>query len=332
MNYNSFIGVDVSKLSFDAFIYGKSLKKQFSNSEKGFSSFISWLKKAINIKELSQVLICFEHTGLYSMNLAFYLQKHSIDFVIVPALDIKRSLGTIRGKSDQLDAERIAQYAHQKREKLTPTVLPSQVILKLQPMLSLRSKLIEDRAGYKVSSNERKSVYSVKDSKELFDVYKSVIQVLDQKIKDLELAINKLLQTDPEIKKNFTLINGIKGVGPLTAAYLIAYTHNFTRFDSWRKFACYSGIAPFPHSSGTSVRGKTRVSHLANKQIKSLLFLSAIVAVKCEPELKSYYQRRLSEGKSKMSTLNIIKNKLISRVFAVVQRQSEYIEQANVAA
>lgn len=326
MNYNLFIGIDVSKLTFDAFIHGKSLKKQFDNSERGFSSFITWCRKATNSPKLDHGLICFEHTGLYSMSLALYLQKNSIAFAIVPALDIKRSLGNIRGKSDQLDAERIAQYAYQKREKLSPTILPSVTILKLQPMLSLRNKLIEDRAGYKVSCNERKSVYSIKESKELFDVYKSVIKVLDQKIKDLELAIKALLKTDPEIKKNFALITGIKGVGPVTAAYLITYTHNFTRFDSWRKFACYSGIAPFSHTSGTSVKRKTRVSPLANKQIKSLLFLCAVVAVKCEPELNSYYQRRVNEGKSKMSTLNIIKNKLIPRVFAVVKRQSEYIQ------
>ncbi|HEY0668702.1 MAG TPA: transposase [Sphingobacteriaceae bacterium] len=332
MNYNSFIGIDVSKLTFDVFVYGKFLKKQFDNTDKGFVCFIKWLKKALCTEDLTQVLICFEHTGLYSMNLALFLQEQSVPFSIVPALDIKCSLGTIRGKSDQLDAERIAEYAYLKKEKLIPTILPSKIIMKLQPLLSLRTKLIADKAGYGVSCNERRSVYPAKEHKELFNVYKGLIKVMEEKIKDLEIAINNLLQNDLEIKRTFKLITGIKGIGPLTAAHLIVYTQNFTKFDSWRKFACYSGIAPFPHSSGTSLKGRTRVSHLANKQIKSLLFLCANVAVQCDPEMKAYYQRRIEEGKSKMSILNIIKNKLISRVFAVMKRQTEYVTTGDFAA
>jgi transposase len=332
MNYKAFIGIDVSKLTFDVFIYGKSVKQQFTNSEKGFLSFVKWLKKSLSDHELTQILVCFEHTGLYSMNLALFLQQQSVPFSLVPALDIKCSLGTIRGKSDTLDAERIAEYAYLKREKLTPTVLPSKTILQLQPLLTLRNKLVSDRAGYMVSSKEQKAVFTTKEHQELFGVYKSLIKVLDEKIKTIEAAINNLLQSDPDIKRTFQLITGVKGIGPLTASYLIVYTHNFTRFSSWRKFACYSGIAPFPHTSGTSIKGKTRVSHLANKQIKSLLFLCANNAVKNDQELKAYYQKRIQEGKSKMSTLNIIKNKLISRVFAVANRQTEFVNTMKFAA
>lgn len=332
MNYKAFIGIDVSKLTFDVFIHGRALKQQFTNSEKGFIAFVRWLKKALGHDELTQIFVCFEHTGLYSLNLAFFLQQQSIPFSLVPALDIKCSLGTIRGKSDELDAERIAEYAYLKREKLCPTLLPSKTITKLQPLLSLRNKLVSDRAGYVVSSNEQKAVFTPKEHQELFGVYKSLIKTLNEKIKVIETAIDSLLQSDPDIKKTFELITGVKGIGPLTATYLIVYTHNFTRFSSWRKFACYSGIAPFPHTSGTSVKGKTRISHLANKQIKSLLFLCANNAVQNDPELKAYYQRRLEEGKSKMSTLNIIKNKLIARVFAIAKRQTEFVNIAKFAA
>lgn len=332
MNYKAFIGIDVSKLTFDVFIYGKSLKQQFINSEKGFLSLVKWLQKVLSVEALTQVLVCFEHTGLYSLNLALFLQQQSISFCLVPALDIKRSLGTTRGKSDELDAERIAEYAYLKREKLSPTILPSKTIIKLQPLLTLRNKLVTDRAGYLIISNEQKAVFPLKEHRELFDVYKSLIKALDEKIKAIETAINNLLQSDQDIKRTFKLITGVKGIGPLTAAYLIVYTHNFTRFSSWRKFACYSGIAPFPHSSGTSLKGKTKVSPLANKQIKSLLFLCANNAVQNDPELKAYYQRRLQEGKSKMSTLNIVKNKLIARVFAVAKRNTEFVNTMKFAA
>jgi transposase len=332
MNYSAFIGIDVSKLTFDAFIHTKRVKEQFANNTKGFSAFLGWLKKHLGEDLQSSALVCFEHTGIYSLNLSLFLEKQAILFVIVPALDIKRSLGTTRGKSDQIDAERIAAYAYLKRETLSPTKLPSSVILRLQPLLSLRDQLVTDRARHKLTCNERKVVYTGEEHHELFTVYQDLIKVLNEKIKAIEQAIERLLTSDPETRQTYRLITTVKGIGPLTATYLIVYTRNFTRFEHWRKFACYAGIAPFPHTSGTSIKGKTRVSHLANKHIKSLLFLCANNAVKTDPELKAYYQKRVNEGKSKMSTLNIIKNKLVARVFAVAKRQSPFVPTAYIAA
>lgn len=329
MNYRSFIGIDVSKLTFDAHIHSNNQKKLFSNNDKGYSLLIEWLIKELkhNTKEM---LICFEHTGLYSLKLSLFLQKKTVPFVLVPALEIKRSLGVIRGKNDQIDAQRIACYAYLKRESLAPTVLPSETILTLQPLLSLRDKLVVDRAGYKAALGEYKSVLT--DNQCLIGIYQEMVNELTLKIKTVEKHINELLQKDHQIKATYDLITEIKGIGPLTAAYLITCTHNFNRFSSWRKFACYAGIAPFEYRSGTSIRGRNKVSHLANKQIKALLFLSANNAVKGDKELKEYYLRRISEGKSKMSTLNIIKNKLVARVFAVAKRQTHFINLKKFAA
>lgn len=331
MHYTAFIGIDISKLTFDAFIHTKHLKQQFHNNSKGFSAMLGWLKKHLSATEFSSALICLEHTGIYSLNLSLFLQNHAILFSVVPALDIKRSMGTTRGKSDELDAQRIAAYAYLKRELIAPYRLPGETIARLQPLLSLRDQLVTDRAGHKASCKERAAVFQKNTHVELFTVYAKLIKALDEQIKTLEAAIASIIQQDAAVKNTYHLITGIKGIGPLTAAYLIIYTHNFTRFDCWRKFACYAGIAPFPHTSGSSVKGKTRVSHLANKHIKSLLFLCANNAVKTDPELKAYYSKRLNEGKSKMSTLNIIKNKLVARVFAVAKRQSPFVLNAALA-
>ncbi|UJH92699.1 IS110 family transposase [Antarcticibacterium sp. 1MA-6-2] len=99
----------------------------------------------------------------------------------------------------------------------------------------------------------------------------------------------------------------------------------FTSFKTWRKFASYIGIAPFPNISGTSIRGKTKISRLANREGKALLHLCAASAIQCNPEMKAYYQRRLDKGKNKMSTLNIIRNKLLARAFAVAERGTPYV-------
>lgn len=130
----------------------------------------------------------------------------------------------------------------------------------------------------------------------------------------------------------FKLINSIKGVGPQTALFMIVYTNGFTKFKNWRKFASYCGIAPFPNSSGSSIKGRTKVSHLANKKIKSLFDLCAKSAIQYNREMKKYYERRIEEGKSKMSSINAIRNKLLSRIFAVVERKTPYVNFMKYAA
>ncbi|MDQ6481665.1 transposase, partial [Dyadobacter sp. LHD-138] len=81
----------------------------------------------------------------------------------------------------------------------------------------------------------------------------------------------------------------------------------------------------FEHSSGSSIRGKTKVSPLANRKMKALLSNCASAAIQHDPELKLYYQRKITEGKAKMSIQNAIKAKLINRVFATVARKSKYV-------
>lgn len=325
MNYRSFIGIDVSKLTLDVYLHQEKQKQQFANDIKGYQSLCKWLKANL-YHDLKEALICFEHTGLYSMNLAVFLQESAVPFVIVPALAIKRSLGITRGKSDQIDAQRIGEYAYMKRENLQPTVLPSTIIGKLKPLLALRDRLIVHRAGYKASYKEEQLVFDKKEQVLLFVTYQQLIKESTRKIAAIDKEIQNLLETDEQIKQTFHLITGIKGIGPLTAAYLIVNTNNFSRFPSWRQFACYAGIAPFKYQSGTSIREKSKLSHLANKHIKTLLYLSANNAARFDAELKEYYLRRLKDGKSKMSTLNIIKNKLIARAFAVAKRQTAYVD------
>ena len=115
-------------------------------------------------------------------------------------------------------------------------------------------------------------------------------------------------------------------MGDVVATAAIIKTGNFTRFDNARKFACYCGTAPFEHSSGKSIRRKTRISHLADKEMKTLLDQSAKTAIQHDKELKSFYQRRIAIGKSKKSTINIVRNKILYRMFAVIKRQTPFIE------
>ena len=136
----------------------------------------------------------------------------------------------------------------------------------------------------------------------------------------VEKEMKALISSDEKMNGFFRLIVSVKGVGLILAANFLVITNCFKGFTGSRKFACYAGIAPFEHQSGTSLKMKSRVSHYANKRLKTLLNLSAGSAIQADAELKAYYQRRLANGKSKMSTLNIVRNKIVHRVFAVVKR------------
>nr|WP_243771910.1 IS110 family transposase [Mucilaginibacter rubeus] len=185
--------------------------------------------------------------------------------------------------------------------------------------------------GMKPHGKNRKGI-GRKRAQGIFQVYKSLIMNLTVQVKKIEEQIKAVIESDEAVKLNYQLLTSIKCVGPVLAANMIAYTHNFTRFATWRKFACYVGTAPFEHQSGTSIKGRTRVSSLSNKQLKKLIHMVAICACAYNPEMKSYYKRRVSEGKNKMSTLNVIRNKIISRMFAVVNRGSGYVDLMKYAA
>ena len=161
---------------------------------------------------------------------------------------------------------------------------------------------------------------------------KKLIKTLNDQVEKVESEIKQLIKEDEQLKKLYELVTSVKGVGLIIGVSFIVYTNGFTSFDNWRKFASYSGIAPFEYSSGTSIKGKNKISPLANKRMKGLLSNAACCAIQHSKEMKEYYESRISKGKSKMATQNIIRNKIVSRVFAVVKRQTPYVEILKYAA
>ena len=107
---------------------------------------------------------------------------------------------------------------------------------------------------------------------------------------------------------------------------MYVYTKGFTAFENAKQLACYCGVAPFEYSSGSSVRGRTKVHFMANKKLKCNLHMASLSAVKLDADLKHYYERKVAEGKSKLSVLNAVKNKLLARIIAVVNKQQEYVK------
>lgn len=161
MKTKEIIGIDVSKSVIDACIHTKQIDSQFENNNLGFRKMINWI--LINSSfSLSETMFVFEHTGMYSHKLSLYLTKEKHLFFVASGLEIKRSIGIARGKNDQIDAKRIALYGYRLRDELKPYKLPSKNLLSLKSLLSLRAKLIKQRAGFKATLKEQKTIYPSK--------------------------------------------------------------------------------------------------------------------------------------------------------------------------
>jgi transposase len=317
------VGVDVSKATLDVCFKPMGTLLRVENNLSGFKH----LHKTVcdHCSPGVKVLVVLEHTGRYSDRLEMFMRSTGIEFCKVPALQIKRSLGVLRGKSDVIDAQRIAEYGWLRREVLVPDPLIEKEIQELKQLLSLRSKFVRDRSGYSCRLKELKATKTTSLTVEL-KMINQTIRFLTSKIKEVEDRIKKLVTSNPELSKTCDLLTSIKGVGWIVACYMITCTANFKKFKNARKFNCYAGLAPFKHESGSSIKGRSRVSHLANKEAKTILNLAATCAVRWDQEMKNYYERRVSEGKRKMSCINIIRSKIVARMFAIVKRQSPYIQ------
>lgn len=328
-NVVHYLGADLSKRVIDFVCYHNKAHLQIDNSKLGFKQLLKWLKQQ-RISN-SRMMIVMEHTGLYSLWLEEFLYQQGIPFCKVNALEIKRSLGITRGKSDKIDATRIASYAYAKKDTLTPQAEPPKALQRLKMLVTSRELLVKQRASLKCAVKEFRNIgMSEKDL--VIQSQLKVIKTLDDQVDKLEREIDHTIQQDQTLSKNYSLLTSIKGVGPVVASTTLIVTQNFTKFANGRKFACFCGTAPFEYTSGSSIRGKTRISPLADKRMKSLLDRAACSAIVCDTELKAFFERRSAMGKAKKSTINIIRNKIIYRMFAVIKRQSQFVSEFKRAA
>jgi transposase len=241
-------------------------------------------------------------------------------------------MGLVRGKDDHVDSKRIAEYAYMRKEKLKLTQLPSEELIKMQNLLAIRERMIRQKAGYQASLGEYKRVLVQQQQKDFFLLLINMINALKKQIRKAEKTLIEIIHSSSKLLNIYTLLTSIKGIGVILAANIMVTTICFTKFNDSRKYACYCGTAPFKYSSGTSINGRTKVSQMANKKMKALFNLAALSAIQHDPELKLYFDNRMANGANGMSTINIIRNKIIHRVFAVVKRGTPYVVMAKYAA
>ncbi len=328
-NWQFTLGVDVSKLTLDIHCTELNIHIQIDNGSKGFKLFEKWCKQAgIDLKG---VFVAMEYTGGYEYKLMQYCESKNISYSRIPGLAIKNSLGIIRGKNDKVDARRIAQFAVEKNQSIKVAEPINTAIWELRQYLSFRKRLVRECAGYKATSKERQAMYGVTGEDMLIKMMKRKIKDNNKLVKKLEDHMQAIIQTDQKILMNYKIISSIKGIGKVNALMTIAFTENFTSFKNARSYAVYVGVVPFDHSSGTSMKGRKKVSHLANKELKQELNQAARVAIQWNQDMKMYAERKLKEKPYRL-VLNNVKFKLIMRMFSLVKRGEFYVDKYEVAA
>lgn len=314
----NFIGIDISKTTLDICFLNqnKSESFQIENNETNIGRLFKKYSP-------TNMRICFENTGKYGWALINVLAELKFTFYQVNPLHLKRSMGLVRGKDDRIDALRIAQFIAKNHHETIPYKNTNQNIKRVQVLVTKRAFLVKQRAQHKTI---KKDNYLIKDLniKELEKQTVKIIKLFDQQIKEIEKLIENIIQQDDLLNKKHNIVTSIPGVGKILSWNMIIKTNGYRNIINPRKFACYAGVAPFPHTSGSSIYKKPRVSHMADKNIKKLLHMAAMRAVQLNNDLKNYYQRKVEQGKNKMLVLNAVRNKIIHRIFAMIKNEKFY--------
>jgi len=324
-SYLFHVGVDLSKAKFDAVLLGTTKGQQhrvFDNTKPGIKKFIAWLEGHDGF-HFRQALICMEHTGLYSRELVKAMVRIKAFVWLESPLQIKKSLGFLRGKNDKIDSYRIAYYAEKYADKARLVQANNELFMKLQDMMAARDRLMKTKGQLQRPLKELKRIDAA-TFQNLNRINQPVIKQLEKSLTHIKKEILELINSDEQIKRLYMLVTSVKGVGMVLCVQLLVYTHGFSRMKSGRQLACYAGVAPFEHTSGTSIKGRTHTSNFANMTLKSTLHLAAISSIQHNPDLKKYFERKVAEGKSKMCVINAVRAKILYRVLAVVKRGTPY--------
>lgn len=320
-----YLGVDVSKKKLDLCLRhnGADLDVQcVSNSQKAISAYLRTMLKKFDIP-IDKVVICAEHTGQYTYPLICVSKLFQMVLWLEDATKIKYSQGLSRGKNDKVDAHRIAVYAERYGDCVKPYAMSSEEIERLKQYASERSLMLSDRAKYTSQLTDQKEfmhkmIFESKAARLMV-----VINALNKAIAEIDDLIMLTIKDSKLLNRQMELLTSIDGIGEKTALKMIIATEAFTSFDNARKFCCHAGVAPFAYTSGSSQRSKNKVSHRADKSIKTLLHLSALTICNMKGHfLYKYYVRKVAEGKNKMSVINAMRAKLVIIMFAVIKNDT----------
>lgn len=327
----SYLGIDVSKLNFDVslIVLNKGQKQplvtnKFDNDARGLLCFKTWLDHH-GVTFNAHSLLVIENTGIYHRLIWNFCTTHLLPIFIGNGADLKWSFGIARGKNDKVDSMRLCDYAYKNYEDIQPTTGLNKTLITLKDLLSNRSKLLKLKNAIKQTLGELKVSNDKITQALMVNLNKPALDGLKKSLKQIDTELLKIIKQDQSILTNYNHMLSVPGIGKITAIFIICCTNNFAIKITGKQLANYAGVVPFENTSGTSVKGRSRVHFMSNKDLKSLLTMGALSAIQAYPEFKDYYDRKIKEGKKHLQVLNAIKNKMLLRVASVINLQKDYV-------
>lgn len=306
-------GIDISKDTFDV-VDSLGNHYQFSNNLKDFLKFL---------KLLDQDSHCvMEATGYYHYQLAYFLVDHQIAVSVENPLSIKRfiQMKLSRVKTDKSDAKMICLYGQE--QELSLWFGYSKYQTQCLQMLRLLDTYTKQSAALK---------NKIQAEGVLGNPCKIVVNSLKKSLKHLQKEIASIEESLLEMVKSeqqeiLTKIESIPGIGRKTAMMLIVLTDGFKRFEESSQLCSFCGLTPVIRQSGSSIKGKSRISKVGNSKLRNLLFMCSFTACKCNKACRELYERIVNKGKSKKLALIAVCNKLLKQAFAIAKSGIEYNE------
>lgn len=297
-----------------------SSQKTFKNDARGFKELVKWAEKS-----LSKELECFfvvEATSVYHENLTYHLADCGLHIsVILPSkiCHYRKSMN-LKTDNDNTAAIGIAEFGLVK--KLNRWVKPDPILRTFRQLMRERAQLIslKTEVNNMLHSHSSGLSYSDRTARR----YKLQIKFYESQIKEVEKEIREVLKSNPEIKAKIENICSINGVGLHTALAIIAETDGFNLIRNKRQLVSYAGLDVIEKSSGTSVRGKTRISKRGNKWIRKALYFPAMTAVRHSPGFRSDYARIVKNTRVKMKGLVAIERKLLILIYSLWKSGQPY--------
>lgn len=318
------IGIDVSKDKIDCawlrdIETGKVKTKVLKNNADGFQTLIQWAEKNVQ-QPVSIIHFVMEATGIYHEALAYALHDAGAPVSVVnPAYihDYAKSLGS-RTKTDKKDSVTIARFAATQQPELWQ---PEADEIRYLKALIARYEMIEKDLLREGNRLEKAEITQVSD-----DVVRSINTIIKELTKEkdrIRKLIDDHIDQHPTLKQDRTLLESIPGVGAVISQYMIALIRS-RDFSSAKQCSAFIGLNPVIRESGTSVRGRSRLSKMGDARIRAKLYMAAVVAIRHNPDIKNQYERLLRNGKTKMAALGAAMRKLVQICFGVLKHQTPY--------
>lgn len=327
------VGIDFSKKTFDVTVVRREEDHfeelgycAFPNDTKGFRSFEKWVRTTLKASsekaDKSSLIFCGEHTGTYSIGLCDYLADKGYFMWLESALVIHRKGGIIREKNDRVDSKRIAHYALRNfSDEVRAYERPSKEMKKLKSLISAHQILTKDKV---TKINQIKSGV-LDDSSLALRMLKAELDSIRKRLKEIDAAIRKLLAASEELSHNYEILISFKGVGSLTAAYLILKTLNFKYMTAPRELGCYIGVVPHGQQSGISINKAPKTSRYRDSTANSLLSTCALLSIYFNNEIiRPYYDRLIARGVMRQKALNNCKFKIINVLLAMIKNDKKF--------